>query len=121
MSSGESEYVALSTCAREVSWLRKLFYEICTQSQWNDSVTMNPAEVEIDSTAAISIAIRKDTTVRTKHVDLKYHHVKEFLQIGVITTLKVDTQYQVADCMTKIGTKKNIGVLIKMCRMDTEV
>lgn len=37
LSSAEAEYVALSTCSREVSWMRKLFREMASFSIWNNN------------------------------------------------------------------------------------
>lgn len=118
LSSGESEYVALSTYAREVCWLRKMLLEMSTQKPWSNSMQSTPVIVDVDSTAAISMAQREDSTSRTKHIELKYHHVKELVQSGVIDLEKVDTSNQVADCLTKIGTIRSIGTMVTACHIE---
>ena len=76
LSSGEAEYVALSTCAKDVTWIRKFFTEICTQTPWSESNTIAPTTVEIDSTAGASIASNQNMSARNKHISLKYHHLR---------------------------------------------
>ena len=34
-SSGEVEYIALSMCAKDVTWIRKFFIEVYTQTPWS--------------------------------------------------------------------------------------
>jgi hypothetical protein len=38
---------------------------------------------------------------RTKHIDVAYHHVREWVKLGAITILPVETSLQLADAMTK--------------------
>ena len=118
LSSGEAEYVALSTCARELSWLRKLFFEVVHQTRWDDAVSFEPSVVEVDSSAAIFMAQRSDSTMRTKHIELKYHHVKELLERGIIQIRKVNTAEQVADALTKVSTRNTLSYLVDSCKLS---
>ena len=38
---------------------------------------------------------------RTKHIDISYHHVRDWVKLGKLTILPVATQLQLADAMTK--------------------
>ena len=55
LSSGEAEYIALSTCAKEVSWIRKLFWEIAHQEPFMEGTRFAETELRVDSSAAISL------------------------------------------------------------------
>lgn len=68
-SSGESEYVTLSTCGREVSWLRKLFFEMVYLRIRSSEARFKSTIIKVDSGAAICKAGRDDTNVRTEHED----------------------------------------------------
>ena len=51
-------------------------------------------------------AIRRWTSTlsepnRTKHIDVAYHHIREWVKLGAITILPVETSLQLADAMTK--------------------
>ena len=50
-----------------------------------------------------TIAIAKSPTMlpRTKHVSLKYHHFRQFMQDGSISIQYVRTDNQIADMFTK--------------------
>ena len=98
--------------------MRKLFFEMVHQRPWTDETNYEPNIVEIDSRAAMSMASCADSTTRTKHVDLKYHHVRELVGSNIIDMRKVDTRDQVADCLTKPGTTSSIGRLVAACSLD---
>lgn len=68
----------------DFSWLRKLFWEMSNASIWVDQTSFEATKVEIDSTAEIYMESRGDESKRKKHVELKYHHVKDLFQSGVI-------------------------------------
>ena len=104
LSSAESEYVALSFCAKELTWLRMVFWEVCHRVRWSDTSTLPATVMLCDSSAAISIAIHDDNTPRTKHIDLRYHHIKDLLSKGYIYISKVTTDHQLADCLTKVSS-----------------
>lgn len=65
--SGEAEYIAISWCTKEVSWLRRLVYELVHRRLCLDE-TINPATViETDSSAAQSMASNMSSTKLTDH------------------------------------------------------
>ena len=71
LSSAEAEYVALSTCAKDLTWIRKLYHEICTQTPFCGSTHMPPTLIRIDSTAGMSVATKPTISARNKHRSLK--------------------------------------------------
>ena len=113
LSSGEAEYVALSSFARKANWLRKLFFEMNTQSPWQDNIKIPPMPIHVDSTTAISIASRDSSTPRTKHIDLKYHHVCDMVQRGIIIFKHVPSWEQMADGFTKIATESILERMVE--------
>ena len=38
---------------------------------------------------------------RTKHIDVAYHHIRDWVKLGRITVLPVETNLQLADALTK--------------------
>lgn len=93
-SSAEAEYRALALASCEMMWLKTLLRELRVEER---SVPV----LFSDSTAAIYIATNPVFHERTKHVELDCHTVREKLDQGLLKTLHVKTEDQVADILTK--------------------
>ena len=94
LSSAEAEYVTACLAAQEVQWIRQLLAEISVP------IGDAPTVVYSDSQSAIHMA-NNPTSGRAKHMDIKYHFVKEARERGVLTFKYVSTNEQAADILTK--------------------
>nr|GFB81396.1 hypothetical protein [Tanacetum cinerariifolium] len=54
-----------------------------------------------DSKAAIAISCNPVQHLRTKHIDARYHFIKEKVEKGIVELFFVETEYQLADLFTK--------------------
>ena len=70
LSSVESEYVAASLCAAEGTWLSGLAAEIGFKD-------VKPLSIYSDSTGAANLAKNPVQHQKTKHVDIRYHYVRQ--------------------------------------------
>ena len=79
LSSAESEYIAMSSCAKQVTWLRRILWEIGVRRPFDvdDSTCMSPTCIFSDSTAAIAFAYNETIAARNKHIAIKFHHLKD--------------------------------------------
>lgn len=94
LSSAEAEYMALSVAVTEAIWLRRLLVDL--------GVNMNGATVlHEDNQACIKVAEEDKVMKRLKHVDVRYHFVRDEIQKRVIRLVYVPTDSQIADVMTK--------------------
>ena len=93
LSSTDAEYVALSEGAREGLFIRNLVYE-CLGSN-------NIIHMKCDNNGAIKNAENEFQHKRAKHVDIKYHHIKEEIECGRVKADWVSTENNVADILTK--------------------
>jgi hypothetical protein len=93
-SSAEAEYVALSLTVKEIIWLRRIVesFEIHQKG---------PLKVFSDSQSAMAMVMKPKLSGRTKHIDTKFHHVKDSVERGVIELEYVPTNENVADVLTK--------------------
>lgn len=117
LSSPESEYIALSSCAKELSWIRKLFWEVAHVTPWIDGTSFEGTEVLMDSTAAKSLAINDQVSARNKHIDLKVHHVREETSKGVIHLSHVNTLDQPADLLTKVMAPQTLRRMVQLLKL----
>ncbi len=97
----EPEYVALSSATQEAVWLRCLFEELGFKSE-------KSMVVYEDNQGAIAIAKNPVAHSRTKHIEIKYHYIREAVRDGTIEP----TEEMLADILTKPLSK---GRFAKLC------
>ena len=52
--------------------------------------------------SAILLVKNQTYYARTKHVDVKYHYVREIIERGVVLLRKIDTKDNPSDMLTKV-------------------
>ncbi|GJV06486.1 retrovirus-related pol polyprotein from transposon TNT 1-94 [Tanacetum coccineum] len=93
MSSAEAEYVAAAGCCAQVLWIK---------SQLADyDVLYDKVPIFCDNTSAIAISNNPMLHSRTKHIDIRYHFIKDHILKGDIELHFVPTELQLADLFTK--------------------
>nr|GEW47374.1 hypothetical protein [Tanacetum cinerariifolium] len=70
-----------------------------------------------DSKAAIAISCNPVQHLRTKHIDVRYHFIKEKVEIGIIELFFVGTEYQLADMFTKALPEERFKYLVRRLGM----
>nr|GEZ35479.1 retrovirus-related Pol polyprotein from transposon TNT 1-94 [Tanacetum cinerariifolium] len=109
MSSAEAEYVSLSTCCAQVLWMR---------TQLTDyGFHFDKIHMYCDSKAAIAISCNPVQHSRTKHIDVRYHFIKEKVEKGIFELFFVGTEYQLADLFTKALPEERFKYLIRRLGM----
>lgn len=94
VSSTEAEFIALATAAKEAIWLRSFLQELGINSS-------HPMDLFVDNTSAIKLAHHQDFHQRSKHIDVRYHFVRNLVQNEVIQVSYIPTNDQKADGFTK--------------------
>jgi hypothetical protein len=94
LSSTESEYIALSEVSREVLWTRHFLEEI-------DIVYDEPTTIFEDNQGTIAFATNQKSLRRMKHIDVKFHFIRNLIEEGVIRLQYRRTTEMVADIFTK--------------------
>jgi len=94
LSSSEAEFVALSEAAKEIKFIVQVLLSIGIEVEM-------PIIVRVDNVGAIFMAENVSTSSRTKHVDVRYHFVREFIEDGFIKIVFVRTADNKADIFTK--------------------
>jgi hypothetical protein len=94
LSSTEAEYVAQTHAAKEAIWLRSFVSEIRGGEE-------KPLTVLCDNQGAIALAKDNKFHSRTKHIDLRYHFIREAVENGKISVKYIPTDENVSDIFTK--------------------
>ena len=99
LSSTESEYVATSEVAMEIVYLARMMEFLEVHMEY-------PIIVYVDNIGAIYLATSAKTGNRTKHVDTRYHFVREYVENGLLKVAFVRSAENTANIMTKnLGTE----------------
>jgi hypothetical protein len=65
---------------------------------------MGPTVVHEDNQGCIAISSNNRTDSRTKHIDVKYHFVRDMVQAKEITVQHISTENMLVDFLTKPST-----------------
>jgi hypothetical protein len=92
----EAEYMAASEAANEGYWLKKFVTELGVFPS-----ALDPMEIFCDNTGAIAHALEPRFHNKVKHIHLRFHKIREYIQDGDLKICKVHTDLNVADPLTK--------------------
>ena len=95
-----AEYTATYYAAQESMFLRQLLSELGYKQQ-------QPTLLYNDNQGSVTLAHNPSHHPRTKHIDIKYHWIREQITNGSINLKHCDTSSNIADIMTK-SLGKNI-------------
>ena len=94
LSSCEAEYMALADSAKAVAFLTSILDDIgLTQPL--------PLTIYEDNQPAIHIAMNPISSPRTRHINVRYHYIREKIINGEIVVKYLSTEEMVADIFTK--------------------
>lgn len=94
LSSAESEYMAAGTAGQEVLWARALLTELGFPQERATTILS-------DNQAAIAIGSDDVHHARTKHIDIRYHWIRQHIREGALVLEWISGAEQEADILTK--------------------
>ncbi|KAJ9560782.1 hypothetical protein OSB04_005942 [Centaurea solstitialis] len=100
LSTAEAEYVAATCCCSQVLWMKTQLADF--------GYTMHRIPIYYDSKSAIQITANSVQHSRTKHIDIRYHFIKDHVEKGNIELYFVESDYQLADLFTKPFDEKRM-------------
>jgi hypothetical protein len=132
LSTTESEYISLSTALRDVIPIMNLIDELRKAGfDYSPSKPKIYCKAFEDNSGALELAKSPKLRPRTKHINIKYHHFREFVKSGQIELYKIDTDEQEADLLTKglpesriiiyVSSKENNGMVNVTCNVQKGV
>ena len=102
LSSCEAEYIALSQALRDAIPVIRLLQEL-KDREFGGEYTKPKVFCKVfeDNTGALALAMVPKMRPRTKHINLVYHHFREYVRNGMVEVVSVGTKDQIADVFTK--------------------
>src|SRR5271168_2337604 len=98
LSSTEAEYMALSDCSRQAVWIKSLLSEL--------GINVLPIHINGDNQGSIFIGSNPVQEKRFKHIDIRYHYIRQCIEDKKISLYFVPGSENPADMFTK-----NLGKL----------
>ena len=103
LSTTEAEYMAVTEAFKEAIWLHGLVEDL--------GIVQKQVEVFCDSQSAICLAKNQVYHGHTKHIDVRFHFIREIIDEGNILLQKIRTADNPADMLTKVVT----GIKFQHC------
>lgn len=94
LSSCEAEFMAATAAACQGIWLRNILSRITSE-------TVGPVTLYIDNRSAIDLAKNPMFHGRSKHIDIRFHFIRECVERGEVVLKHVCSSEQRADVLTK--------------------
>jgi hypothetical protein len=94
LSTAEAEYVAATHAAKEALWLRRLLFELFPSLE-------APTTLFCDNQATLRLIEDDNYRAQTKHIDKRYHFIRELAQKGALQLMYCPTDDMAADILTK--------------------
>jgi hypothetical protein len=93
LSTTEAEYIATGHCCAQLLWMRQTFRDC--------GYKLSKVPLLCDNESAIRMADNPVEHSRTKHIDIRYHFLRDHQQKGDMEIAYVSTHNQLADIFTK--------------------
>ena len=91
----EAEYIAAYSATKEAIWLSRLFASMLGQA------SSTPITVRVDNKGTVQMAHNVSINARNKHIDIRYHFVREAIGTKQVVLEHCSHTEQVADTLTK--------------------
>ena len=113
LSTTEAEYISATEAAKEAIWLSRLAKDFGLPSK-------TPL-LGCDSQSALCLAKNPMFHARTKHIDVRYHFIRQSLEDGLITLVKIPTKDNPADALTKSLARSSHEHCLRLIGVESSI
>jgi len=99
LSSCEAEYMAITYAIQEAKFLRQIVSDLL-------GLKLKSVDLGVDNQGAINLAKNPVNHQRSKHIDIRYHFIRDEVEKGNVNLFYVPTQQNPADIFTKPMSQK---------------
>ena len=94
LSTTEAEYIALSAACQEAMWLQQLTSDLLNKRVQETTILE-------DNQSTICLTKNQQVHGRTKHVDIKYHFIRDLVEAERIKLIYCASENMIANLLTK--------------------
>ncbi|GJX93178.1 retrovirus-related pol polyprotein from transposon TNT 1-94 [Tanacetum coccineum] len=109
LSTTEAEYVAATEACKELLWLKRFLQELGFKQQ--------RYAVLCDNQSTIHLAKNSMFHKRTKHIDIRYHWIRDAIEDGMFELNKVHTDDNASDMLTKAVAREKLKICCSFAGM----
>ncbi|KZV47100.1 retrovirus-related Pol polyprotein from transposon TNT 1-94, partial [Dorcoceras hygrometricum] len=116
LSTTEAEFVAATSCACQAIWLKKILTDLKFK-------THGPTVIYCDNNSAIKLSKNPVLHGRSKHIDVKYHFLRDLTRNGTLDLIYCRSEDQVADMFTKslkLPAFQKLRDCLGMCTLENK-
>ncbi|CAM8895916.1 unnamed protein product [Rhodiola kirilowii] len=110
LSTTEAEFIAITEAVKEALWLKGIMAELGHGQEC--------VKVHSDTQGAIHLSKHQVFHERSKHIDVRMHFVREVAETGEVKLVKVNTNDNPADMLTKSVPSSKFEHCLKLIRLD---
>jgi hypothetical protein len=90
----ESEYITISVTSSKAVWLKKLLARLFDQK-------LETTLIHCDNQSCVKLSENPVFHNRSKHIEIKYHFIRDMVQKGAVKLQCISTDEQIANILTK--------------------
>lgn len=109
LSTTEAEFIAATEASKELLWLKRFVGEL--------GFDQDKYVLFCDNQSAIHLSKNSSFHSRSKHIDVRYHWIREVLSSKQMQLEKIHTDDNGADMLTKVVTREKLEVCRQMAGM----
>ena len=92
-STAEAEYIDAGSCCSQLLWIKKLLTDY--------GITQDTMVVYCDNSSAIDISKNPVQHSKIKHIEIRYHLIRDLVERKIVCLEYIPTERQSADIFTK--------------------
>ena len=93
LSTVEAEYIAAGSCCSQLLWMKKVLTDY--------GISQDTMVVYCDNSSAIDISKNPVQHSKTKHIEIRYHFIRDLVERKIVCLEYIPTERQNDDIFTK--------------------
>ena len=93
LSTTEAEYIDAGSCCSQFLWMKKVLTDY--------GISQDTMVVYCDNSSAIDISKNHIQHSKTKHIEIRYHFIRNLVERKIVCLEYIPTEHQNADIFTK--------------------
>ncbi|GJY24265.1 putative ribonuclease H-like domain-containing protein [Tanacetum coccineum] len=112
-STTEAEYIAASHCCGQVLWIQNQILDY--------GFNFMQTKIHVDNESAICVVKNPVSHSKTMHIEIRHHFIRDSYEKRLIEMVKIHTDNNVADLLTKAFDVSRFNFLVASIGRDTKI